>query len=159
MIEEYPMQAFKTAFVILALAFTPLAAAQEITRHNEGNLFYTAITIPPGAETLYLSGSGARPQEDGTWGDIRQQAVDTFSRFRDTLEGLGWSMSDVVQVRVFAVADENGEVDFAAFNEGYLEFFGTEENPNKPVRSFLEIADLVVDGWLLEIEIRAARMP
>lgn len=153
------MQAFKTAFVILALAFTPLAAAQEITRHNEGNLFYTAITIPPGAETLYLSGSGARPQEDGTWGDIRQQAVDTFSRFRDTLEGLGWSMSDVVQVRVFAVADENGEVDFAAFNEGYLEFFGTEENPNKPVRSFLEIADLVVDGWLLEIEIRAARMP
>ena len=159
MIEEYPMQAFKTAFVILALAFTPLAAAQEITRHNEGNLFYTAITIPPGAETLYLSGSGARPQEDGTWGDIRQQAIDTFSRFRDTLEGLGWSMSDVVQVRVFAVADENGEVDFAAFNEGYLEFFGTEENPNKPVRSFLEIADLVVDGWLLEIEIRAARMP
>lgn len=153
------MQAFKTAFVILALALTPLAAAQEITRHNEGNLFYTAITIPPGAETLYLSGSGARPQEDGTWGDIRQQAVDTFSRFKDTLEGLGWSMSDVVQVRVFAVADENGEVDFAAFNEGYLEFFGTEENPNKPVRSFLEIADLVVDGWLLEIEIRAARMP
>ena len=159
MIEEYPMQVFKTAFVILALAFTPLAAAQEITRHNEGNLFYTTITIPPGAETLYLSGSGARPQEDGSWGDIRQQAIDTFSRFRDTLEGLGWSMSDVVQVRVFAVADENGEVDFAAFNEGYLEFFGTEENPNKPVRSFLEIADLVVDGWLLEIEIRAARMP
>lgn len=153
------MQVFKTAFVVLALALTPLATAQEITRHNEGNLFYTAITIPPGAETLYLSGSGARPQEDGTWGDIRQQAVDTFSRFRDTLEGLGWSMSDVVQVRVFAVADENGEVDFAAFNEGYLEFFGTEENPNKPVRSFLEIADLVVDGWLLEIEIRAARMP
>lgn len=153
------MQVFKTAFVILALAITPLAAAQEITRHNEGNLFYTAITIPPAAETLYLSGSGARQQEDGTWGDIRQQAIDTFSRFRDTLEGLGWSMSDVVQVRVFAVADENGEVDFAAFNEGYLEFFGTEENPNKPVRSFLEIADLVVDGWLLEIEIRAARMP
>lgn len=153
------MQVFKTAFVILALAITPLAAAQEITRHNEGNLFYTAITIPPGAETLYLSGSGARRQEDGSWGDIRQQAIDTFSRFRDTLEGLGWSMSDVVQVRVFAVADENGEVDFAAFNEGYLEFFGTEENPNKPVRSFLEIADLVVDGWLLEIEIRAARMP
>ncbi len=161
------MQVSKTAFVVLALAFTaffapvfaPVASAQEITRHNEGNLFYTAITIPPGAETLYLSGSGARQQEDGTWGDIRQQAVDTFSRFKDTLEGLGWSMSDVVQVRVFAVADEDGNLDFAAFNDGYSEFFGTEENPNKPVRSFLEIADLVVDGWLLEIEVRAARMP
>ena len=158
------MRIFQSALAVLALAagyFFPIqaATAQEITRHGEGNLFFTAITIPPGAETLYLSGTGARQQEDGSWGDIRQQAVDTFSRFQDSLEELGWSMSDVVQVRVFAVADENGEVDFAAFNEGYLEFFGTEENPNKPVRSFLEIADLVVTGWLLEIEIRAARMP
>jgi len=153
------MRFFQSTLAIAALALAPLATAQEITRHGEGNLFFTAITIPPGAETLYLSGTGARQQEDGSWGDIRQQAVDTFSRFQDSLEELGWSMSDVVQVRVFAVADENGEVDFAAFNEGYLEFFGTEENPNKPVRSFLEIADLVVPGWLLEIEIRAARMP
>ena len=30
---------------------------------------------------------------------------------------------------------------------------------NKPVRSFVEIKDLVVEGWLVEIEIRAARMP
>lgn len=157
------MRMYQTALAILALAltyfFAPVAGAQEITRHNEGNLFYTAITIPPGAETLYLSGTGARQQEDGSWGDIRQQAVDTFNRFKDTLEGLGWSMSDVVQVRVFALADEDGNLDFAAFNEGYSEFFGTEENPNKPVRSFLQIADLVVPGWLLEIEIRAARMP
>ena len=153
------MRMFKTSLVILALAFTPLAGAQEITRHNEGNLFYTAISIPAGAETLYLSGSGARQQEDGTYGDMRQQAIDTFSRFQDTLEELGWSMSDVVQVRVFAVADENGYLDYTGFNEGYLEFFGTDENPNKPVRSFLGIAELVVPGWLVEIEIRAARMP
>ena len=153
------MRMFKTAFAAAALAFAPLVAAQEITRHNEGNLFYTAISIPPGAETLYLSGSGARQQEDGTYGDMRQQAIDTFSRFQDTLEELGWSMSDVVQVRVFAVADEDGYLDYAGFNEGYLEFFGTEENPNKPVRSFVGIAELVVPGWLVEIEIRAARMP
>jgi len=118
------MRFFQSTLAIAALALAPLATAQEITRHGEGNLFFTAITIPPGAETLYLSGTGARQQEDGSWGDIRQQAVDTFSRFQDSLEELGWSMSDVVQVRVFAVADENGEVDFAAFNEGYLEFFG-----------------------------------
>ena len=29
----------------------------------------------------------------------------------------------------------------------------------KPVRSFVQIAGLVVPGWLVEIEIRAARMP
>jgi enamine deaminase RidA (YjgF/YER057c/UK114 family) len=108
---------------------------------------------------MYLSGSGARPLEDGSWGDMKQQTINTFERFQQTLESQGWSMSDIVQVRAFAVAGDDGELDFAGFNEGYAQFFGTDENPQKPVRSFVEIADLVVDGWLIEIEIRAARMP
>ena len=146
------------AFVALA-SVASLSGAAEITRHNEGTYFYTSITIPPGAETMYLSGSGARPLEDGSWGDMRQQTINTFERFQQTLESQGWSMSDIVQVRAFAVAGDDGELDFAGFNEGYAQFFGTAENPNKPVRSFVEIKDLVVGGWLVEIEIRAARMP
>lgn len=150
---------FITNIIVVALAgFGATVMAQEITRYNEGNYFYTSITIPPGAETMYLSGSGARPLADGSWGDMKQQTVNTFERFKQTLEEQGWSMSDIVQVRAFAVAGEDG-LDFAGFNEGYAQFFGTAENPNKPVRSFVEIADLVVDGWLVEIEIRAARMP
>jgi enamine deaminase RidA (YjgF/YER057c/UK114 family) len=140
------------------LGAAAVAGAQEITRNNEGNYFYTSITIPPGAETMYLSGSGARPMADGSWGDMKQQTVNTFSRFKQTLEEQGWSMSDIVQVRAFAVAGDDG-LDFTGFNEGYAEFFGTADNPMKPVRSFVEIKDLVVEGWLVEIEIRAARMP
>jgi len=145
-------------FSVALMGGSALAGAQEITRYSEGNYFYTSITIPPGAETMYLSGSGARPLDDGSWGDMKQQTVNTFSRFKQTLEEQGWSMSDIVQVRAFAVAGEDG-LDFAGFNEGYSEFFGTDDNPNKPVRSFVEIKDLVVEGWLVEIEIRAARMP
>ena len=130
----------------------------EISRVEEGTYFYRSITIPSGSETMYLSGSGAQPLADGSWGDMRQQTIDTFSRFRETLEEQGWSMSDIVQVRAFAVAGDEG-LDFAGFNAGYSEFFGTADNPNKPVRSFVEIKDLVVEGWLVEIEIRAARMP
>ena len=145
-------------FSVALMGGSALAGAQEITRYSEGNYFYTSITIPPGAETMYLSGSGARPLDDGSWGDMKQQTVNTFSRFKQSLEEQGWSMSDIVQVRAFAVAGEDG-LDFAGFNEGYSEFFGTDDNPNKPVRSFVEIKDLVVEGWLVEIEIRAARMP
>lgn len=155
------MKARQVIASIIVVAFAGFGAtviAQEITRYNEGNYFYTSITIPPGAETMYLSGSGARPLADGSWGDMKQQTVNTFERFKQTLEELGWSMGDIVQVRAFAVAGEDG-LDFAGFNEGYAQFFGTAENPNKPVRSFVEIADLVVEGWLVEIEIRAARMP
>lgn len=147
------------AAVLSCTMLTSLVSAAEITRHNEGNYFYTSITIPPGAETMYLSGSGARPLDDGSWGDMQQQTVNTFERFKQTLESQGWSMSDIVQVRAFAVAGEDGALDFAGFNAGYSQFFGTSDNPEKPVRSFVEIKDLVVDGWLIEIEIRAARMP
>tara|TARA_B110000503_G_scaffold14943_2_gene20691 strand:+ start:112079 stop:112780 length:702 start_codon:yes stop_codon:yes gene_type:complete len=130
-----------------------------IERRGEGRHFFTTIKVPAGAESLYLSGSGASPLEDGSWGEMEQQVVDTFESFKETLESQGWSMSDIVQVRAFAVSDEFGYLDFDGFNRGYRKFFGTEENPLKPVRTFVEIHGLVVPGWLVEIEIRAARMP
>lgn len=135
------------------------SSSGEIERRGEGRHFYTTIMIPAGAETLYLSGSGAAPKPDGTWGNMEEQTIDTFNGFKQKLQAEGWSMSDIVQVRAFAVAGEFGLLDFDGFNRGYRQFFGTEENPQKPVRSFVQIAGLVVDGWLIEIEVRAARMP
>ena len=133
-------------------------SSDEIVRQGEGRHFFTTIKIPPAAATLYLSGSGASRKEDGSWGTMEEQTIDTFSEFKQTLEAEGWSMSDIVQVRAFAVAGEYGLLDFDGFNRGYREFFGTEENPQKPVRSFVQVADLVVPGWLVEIEIRAAKI-
>ena len=104
--------------VLASLGFGSIATADEIVRTGEGRNFYNNIAIPAGAETLYLSGSGARPLEDGSWGDMEQQTVDTFSRFKETLEAQGWSMEDIVQVRAFAVAGPYGELDFAGFNSG-----------------------------------------
>lgn len=144
---------------LIASSFAVTASAQGIDRQGEGRLFYNTIKIPAGAETLYLSGSGASQQADGTYGNMEQQTVNTFEKFKASLEEQGWSMSDIVQVRVFGVADDEGVFDFAGFNAGYQQFFGTEENPMKPVRSVVVISDLVVDGWLVEIEIRAARVP
>jgi len=153
-------QLLSRVLMLAILGSTAMAVnGQEIERNGEGRYFYNSIFIPAGAETLYLSGTGASPMEDGSWGDMEQQTVDTFNKFKNTLESQGWSMSDIVQVRAFAVAGPDGELDFAGFNRGYSQFFGTGENPQKPVRSFVQIAGLVVDGWLIEIEIRAARMP
>ncbi len=157
------MKLIKKVLTIMATvaALSPGVSAQtasEIVRTGEGRNFYNTIFIPAGAETLYLSGSGARQLPDGTWGDMEQQTEDTFNRFKESLEAQGWSMSDIVQVRVFAVGGPDGS-DFDGFNRGYQKYFGVESNPTKPVRSYVEIAGLVVDGWLVEIEIRAARVP
>lgn len=150
---------FIAASLAVVMSIAAISNAAEIVRTGEGRNFYNNIMIPAGAETLYLSGSGAQQQADGTWGDMEQQTVDTFSRFQETLESQGWSLEDIVQVRAFAVSGADGELDFAGFNAGYQQFFGSDKNAMKPVRSFVEIAGLVVDGWLIEIEIRAARMP
>ena len=131
----------------------------QIERFNEGRNFYGVISIPPGAETLYLSGAGAQPKADGSWGSMEEQAIDIFTRFKGTLESMGWSLEDIVQVRAFATAGDDGMLDFAGFNTGYQQFFGSEINSMKPVRSFVQVADLVRDGWLVEVEVRAARMP
>lgn len=147
------------ASLAIVLGIAAFSNAAEIVRTGEGRNFFNNIMIPAGAETLYLSGSGAQEQADGTWGDMEQQTMDTFGRFQETLESQGWSLEDIVQVRAFAVSGADGELDFAGFNAGYQQFFGSDKNAMKPVRSFVEIAGLVVPGWLIEIEIRAARMP
>ena len=148
------------AAVETASAAAPIATSiGGIERKGEGRHFYTTIKIPAGAETLYLSGSGASRKEDGSMGTMEEQTRSTFANFKTTLEVEGWSMSDIVQVRAFAVAGEYGVLDFDGFNRAYREFFGSEDNPLKPVRSFVQIAGLVVPGWLVEIEIRAVRVP
>jgi enamine deaminase RidA (YjgF/YER057c/UK114 family) len=151
------------ALLTLPQADALIAAEAEtspgIDRQGESRILYSTIKIPANAETLYMSGVGASPLADGSWGNMEQQAMDIFNKFKATLEEQGWTMADVIQVRVFAVAGADGALDFDGFNKGYLAFFGTTENPVKPVRTFVQVADLVRDGWLVEVEVRAARVP
>lgn len=136
-----------------------LADSTAIDRQGESRLFYSTIKVPANAEYLLLSGIGASPLADGSWGDMEQQTAEIFERYKGILAEQGWSLSDIVQVRVFALADDAGRLDFEGFNRGYLKYFGSDENPQKPVRAFVQVADLVREGWLVEVEIMAARVP
>jgi enamine deaminase RidA (YjgF/YER057c/UK114 family) len=158
-VDDAPVAEVVAAVETASAAALIATSISGIERKGEGRHFYTTIKIPAGAETLYLSGSGASRKEDGSMGTMEEQTRSTFANFKTTLEAEGWSMSDIVQVRAFAVAGEYGVLDFDGFNRAYREFFGSEDNPLKPVRSFVQIAGLVVPGWLVEIEIRAVRVP
>ena len=156
---------FKIALATFA-AMTMAANAQEIQRNDEGTNFYSTIEVPANADQLFVSGKGPRavnpdaPIAERTYGDTGTQARSTFNSIKAAVEKAGWSMSDIVMVRVYLVADpEMGKMDFAGFNKAYQEFFGTGENPNKPVRAVVEISGLAVPGWLVEIDVRGARMP
>ncbi|MFA9217237.1 MAG: Rid family hydrolase [Sphingomonadaceae bacterium] len=112
-------------------------------------------------DTLYLSGAlaASTPAADGSkkiQGDTRSQTLSILHQFEATLKEQGLGMGDVVQMRVYLVAD-GGKLDFAGMNDAYKQFFGTAGQPNKPVRATVQVAALVVPEALVEIEVVAVR--
>ena len=64
------------------------------------------------------------------------------------------------EMTVFLVGDPemDGKMDFAGFMRAYTKFFGTEEQPNKPARSAVQIAGLAGGPYMLvEVEAVIAR--
>lgn len=150
------------------LAFATAAQAQQIVRHTNPPpaIILSGVTIPPGAETLMLSGQLANPIDPAVtdsieaYGDTRTQTVSTFKKIEAALAKQGYKMSDVVKLTVFVVGDPKlgGKMDFAGFNAGYREFFGTAANPNLVARSTVQVAGLAGPNFLIEIEATAAKV-
>jgi enamine deaminase RidA (YjgF/YER057c/UK114 family) len=126
-----------------------------------------AVTVPAGSDLIFLSGAlppadpkGAPGTTAAFGGDTKAQTIGALTRLKATLAGLGLSFADVVQAHAFLAGDpaRQGDIDFAGFNAGWGEFFGTADQPNKPARSTVKVAALVVPGALVEIEVVAARV-
>lgn len=166
----------KIAAALIIGGLTAFSAnAQEIERTSKGFLD-PGIVIPAGAEVFYMSGKGNHAWGEGCMtrderqakgdackpGDMYAQGKAIFESFKTQLEDAGWSLSDVVMLRIYGVPGEDGKVDSAGFNKAYREYFGensTSGNTNLPSRTFVGIHSLVVPGWLVEVEARAIRMP
>lgn len=161
----------KTIALAVCLSLgTAALSAQEIVRNPiPGSDFPIAqsVLVPAGAEILYVSGQVPpvvdEEAEEGSraaYGDTMTQTVGVLERIDAALQNGGFTMDDVVKMQVFLVGDPemDGAMDFSGFMEGYTQFFSAERG-NLPARSAMEIAALVVPGWLVEIEVMAARMP
>ena len=156
--------------VLLAAALCGVSAsAAPIVRHTNPPpaIILGGVTIPPGAEMVLLSGQLASPIDPAKtatiedYGDTKTQTVSTFNKIKAALAKLGYSMSDIVKLTVFVAGDPKlgGKMDFAGFNAGYKEFFGTPENPNLVARSTVQVAALAGPNFLIEIEAIAAKAP
>ncbi|KFL89436.1 TdcF protein [Acetobacter malorum] len=167
------MRLFKSlipAAALTALAAFPALAHAEggVIRHGEGKFpISTAVEVPPGATTIYLSGMGA-PVQDKTappksleaYGDTRAQTLASLQRIEGELKKLNLTMGDVVQMHIYMVADpRTKQLDFDGMMKAYTQYFGTEKQPNLPVRSAFAVAQLANPGWLIEIEVTAVRAP
>jgi enamine deaminase RidA (YjgF/YER057c/UK114 family) len=121
--------------------------------------------VPAEARTLYLSGNvpdvadpAAPAGTAARYGDTAAQTRSVLAKIEKQLAALGLGMGDVVMMRVFLVAPPGqARMDFAGMMKAYSEKFGTPAQPNKPARSTMQVAGLVDPGWLVEIEVTAAR--
>lgn len=127
-----------------------------------------AVEVPAGYSMVHLSGAGPTVQDRSApansvaaFGDTQAQTLSTLSAIQATLAGLKLGMGDVVRMQVFLVGDpaKAGQMDFAGFMAAYRQFFGSSAQPRLPVRSTMQVAALANPGWLVEIEVSAARPP
>lgn len=155
--------------IALLLSTAQPSVAQTVTRYPIPNSDFPiaqAVEVPGEADVVYVSGQvpplvdeSVEPNTVAAFGDTKTQTINVLERIQGILEGLDLTMGDVVKMQVFLVGDPSldGAMDFAGFMEGYTQFFGTEEQPNLPARSAMQVAGLVNPGWLVEIEVTAVR--
>ena len=125
----------------------------------------TSVSVPPGGRLVYISGTVPDPVEaaapEGSpqrFGDTETQTRSVLKKVEAALAAQGLANGDVVMMRVFLVAPAGQpRMDFAGMMRAYKERFGTAAQPNKPARSTMQVAGLVDPGWLVEIEVTAAR--
>lgn len=157
------------ALLAAVLAAPGAASAADIARQSTGKFpIATSAVLPPGTTMTLLSGMGADPIKPGdtartlaAYGDTETQVRSALNKIKATLEGMHLSMGDVVQMHVYLVADPKlGHMDFAGMMKAYTEFFGPSAQPaqpNLPTRSAFQVAGLANPGWLVEIEVTAAK--
>ncbi len=142
----------------------PAAAAPVVRTYTTPTAPYArSIVIPPGYETIRLPGIVADPLNPGSaaaarYGDTEQQTGSVLAKIAAQLAEAGASEADVIAATVYLVApDGQTGMDFAAMNRAWAKHYGSAEQPNRPVRSTVQVAGLVAPGMLVEIEVTAVR--
>ncbi|WP_454625531.1 RidA family protein [Bradyrhizobium cenepequi] len=157
----------RTIPLLLILSALASAGAQaEIVRHPIPNSTFPiaqSVQVTGNATIYYVSGQvppvvnkDADASSREAYGDTKTQTVGVLNRIKGILEGLGLGMGDVIKMQVFLVHSPTAPMDFKAFMEGYTQFFGGSQ-PNLPARSVVGVASLANPGFLVEIEVVAAK--
>jgi enamine deaminase RidA (YjgF/YER057c/UK114 family) len=148
-------------------AMTISAAPVDSVRRTgpEQSPIATSVSLPGDARLVYVSGTVPDPVDEAAakgsvarYGNTETQTRSVISKIAKALEAEGLGLGDVVMMRVFLVAPPGqSSMDFAGMMRGYSAFFGTREQPKKTARSTMQVSGLVDPGWLVEIEVTAAR--
>ncbi len=160
-------RAFALALLASAASHSALADGPTIDHIQKAESPIAGMVVtPPGATTYYVSGMtgpvvdpSAPKGTMAAYGDTKTQTIGALTRIKDALAEQKLGLGDVVSMRVYLVGDpsKDGKMDFAGMMDGYREFFGTPEQPNKPARTTVQVSALAGPGMTVEIEVIAAK--
>lgn len=163
-----------------ALIADGVAIGKNVSWYKSSGLGPAASNTTPGAsaEERYIPTDvfpGAELPDGVTLTEA--QGINALTRIGTNLEQAGLSYDDVVSMRVFLQNPEGEEkMDFAGWNRAYRQFFANTNlstgevldvqlgsataepmvvNGARPSRFALEVENLPVDGWLVEVEVDA----
>lgn len=158
----------KCTISLLFLSFLAIQASGQmaILKGPEWSIISKTAELPKGSSLFYTSGLTASALtdslEDGNYekyGNTEEQSLNILEKIKVTLEEEGLKLSDVFAMKVFVSADsKTGEYDFKGWNNAYKKYFGTDDNPSKPVRATVGVATLVNPHKFIEIEVIAAKI-
>ncbi|HKZ39224.1 MAG TPA: RidA family protein [Chryseolinea sp.] len=163
-----PFSSGLIAVVLIVHLSAPNALAQTATekvvyRGNPTSAISSSVTVPSNKKYFYSSGT-LGPVVDSTaasgsrerYGDTKTQALGILEKFKTDLTKEGLGLNNIIFMRVYIAPDtKTGKMDFQGWFDAYGQYFGTKENPVKPSRSTIGIAQLVNPDRFIEIEIVA----
>jgi enamine deaminase RidA (YjgF/YER057c/UK114 family) len=131
----------------------PLPASQ-----NPSNADLPISAAVWAGDTLYVS--GWLDPDLKTHTDTTSQTVGIIKGIQKLLKSQKLTLGDVVMMRVYLGADpaKGGTADYIGMTAGYSQFFGTNDQPNKPARTTLQVVlPAGARGALVEIDVVAVR--
>ncbi|MES2794561.1 MAG: Rid family hydrolase [Bacteroidota bacterium] len=153
-----------SSITLILLLFCKIGFAQKVEfSGTASSIISNSVIIPEGKKLFFTSGLTATAADTtlaegnyAKYGDTKTQAINILKKFKSMLDEKGLDMKDIFSMRVYLTADvKTGQYDFDGWNAAYKQYFGTKENPNKPIRATLGISALVNRFKFIEIEVVA----
>jgi enamine deaminase RidA (YjgF/YER057c/UK114 family) len=150
---------------LLAASYCGAQAQTKVTRVYGPPTQKFASAVWAG-DTLYVAGQMAQPVTPAdtakgmpaAYGDTKAQTTSALQTIEKILKSQGLTLGDIVQMDVFLAPDPaTGKMDFAGMNAAYSMYFGTADQPNKPVRAAMQVAALATSWGLVEIQVVAVK--
>ncbi len=147
-----PLAARYAAGLAVALAAPAYAQAPVSRTGNPAAVIAESVTVPPGYDTIYFSGTGAAdpklPPEQNT---TEAQAMRTLEKIKTMFAARGLSLGDIVMMHAYVAVDPaTGKGDTVGWNNAFKKYFGTPEQPNKPSRTTISTT---LGGPIAKIEV------